>query len=232
MYHQNAPSRISRPRVARTISESGRREDNAMPFQPAPSIALVTCEGLVDAQQTINDLAFFSSGAITQTTLQNLVNNVATWFTDNLAPLLSDDWQALRVRGADLTTATGVIAEAAAVAAGGVGGEANPNNVAACVSFRTAQRGRSGRGRNFVPGIPGAAVTLNTIDSALISNLIAAYTVLIGVGTFTPGWQWVVLSRQTGGVLRANGIGIPITSVTMVGNSVRSMRSREIGHGS
>lgn len=203
-----------------------------MAFQPAPSIALVTCEGLVDAQQTINDLAFFSSGAITQATLQSLVNAVAVWFTDNLAPLLSDDWQALRVRGADLTTATGVIAEAAAVAAGGVGGEANPNNVAACVSFRTAQRGRSGRGRNFVPGIPGAAVTLNTIDSALISDLIAAYTVLIGVGTFVAGWQWVVLSRQTGGALRANGIGIPITSVTMVGNSVRSMRSREIGHGS
>lgn len=202
-----------------------------MAFQPAPSIAHAALEGKVDNQLTINDLFFFSSGTITQASLQLLSDNLATWFTDNLAPLLSDDWTAVRVRCADLTTATGLVAESAAVAAGGVTGEANPNNVAACVSIRTAQRGRSGRGRNFVPGIPGSLVTLNTIDAGLISDLIAAYTTLIGVGTFTAGWQWVVLSRVTGGSPRANGIGIPVTSVTMVGNSVRSMRSREIGHG-
>jgi len=202
-----------------------------MAFQPAPSIAGCVLEGRVDNQLTINDLYFFSSGTITQASLQSLSDNLAVWFTDNLAPLLSDDWSAVRVRCSDLTTATGVVAETAAAQAGGISGEANPNNVAACVSFRTAQRGRSGRGRNFVPGIPGSLVTLNTLDSTFITDLIAVYTSMIGVGTFTAGWQWVVLSRVTGGSPRANGIGLPVTSVTMVGNSVRSMRSREIGHG-
>jgi hypothetical protein len=32
-------------------------------------------------------------------------------------------------------------------------------------------------------------------------------------------------------VPRASGIGIPVTQAVFVGNSVRSMRSREIGHG-
>jgi len=202
-----------------------------MAFQPAPSIAGCVLEGRVDNQLTINDLYFFSSGAITQANLQTLSDNLAVWFTDNLAPLLSDDWSAVRVRCSDLGSATGVVAETAAAQAGGISGEANPNNVAACVSFRTAQRGRSGRGRNFVPGIPGSLVTLNTLDPTFITDLIAVYSGLIGAGTFTAAWQWVVLSRYTAGSPRANGIGLPVTSVTMVGNSVRSMRSREIGHG-
>jgi hypothetical protein len=54
---------------------------------------------------------------------------------------------------------------------------------------------------------------------------------LSGAGGFTPGWQLVVLSRFTAGAARPAGIGIPVTEAVMVGNSVRSMRSREVGHG-
>ena len=109
--------------------------------------------------------------------------------------------------------------------------ESAPNNVAATVSLRTAQRGRSGHGRNFVPGIPNSVITLNALDADFINNLLAAYFELVGAGSFVAGWQLVVLSRQTGGLLRANGIGIPVTNVEMVTNTVRSMRSREVGHG-
>lgn len=202
-----------------------------MAFQPAPSIAGVTIEGRQDAQLTINDLYFFASGPITGGTLFDLVGAVSSWVTGTFAPLLSDDWSCFRVRAVDLGTATGPTSEAALTITGGVSGEANPNNVAACVSFRTEQRGRSARGRNYVPGIPGTLVTLNTLDSGFIQDLIDAYSALIGPGDFVTGWQWVVLSRVTAGAPRANGIGIPITNVVTVGNSVRSMRSREIGHG-
>lgn len=202
-----------------------------MAFQPAPSIALTTIEGSIDNQLTINDLAWFASGTITQLTLSTLATAVATWVTDFLAPLLSDDWSATRVRAVDLGSATGFVASANIGATGGVAGESNPNNVAACVSLRTAQRGRSGRGRNFVPGIPGSVVTLNTLDPTFIADLISAYTELIGAGTFVTGWQLVVLSRQFEGAPRAEGIGIPVTEAIMVTNFVRSMRSREVGHG-
>lgn len=202
-----------------------------MAFQPAPSIALTLIRGVVDDQLTLLDLHWFASGAITQLTLQNITDAVAGWASTTLAPLLSDDWSLTGVDGVDLGSATGVVAFNSTVTLGGITGEANPNNVAACVSLRTSQRGRSGRGRNFVPGIPGSVVTLNTLDSTFIANLVDGYGQLVGPGTFETGWQLVVLSRVTGGVARAEGIGIPVTSVKMVTDKVRSMRSREVGHG-
>ncbi len=202
-----------------------------MPFQAAPEIAQVTVHGMVDGQVTINDLYFFSSGGINLTNLATLVTGVANFLTSDYAPLLSDDWTAVKVRGVDLTTQTGPTFELPNSSVGGVAGEANPNNVAACVSFRTAQRGRSARGRNFVPAVPGSMVTLNTIDSTWISDLLTAYSTMIGAGTFVTGWQWSVLSRVFEGSPRPVGIAIPISSVLMVTNTVRSMRSREVGHG-
>lgn len=203
-----------------------------MAYQPVVDVAQMQCIGTVDGQITINDLYFqISGGGITPVNLDAITGAVATWFTGFLAPLLSDDWSAQRVVGTDLTTAVGPRVDVGAAAPGGVAGEANPNNVAACVSFRTGSRGRSGRGRNYVPGVPGSVVTLNTMDSAFMVDLINAYQQLMGAGTFLPGWQWVVVSRVTGGVPRAAGLALPVTGVVMVGDSVRSMRSREIGHG-
>jgi hypothetical protein len=202
-----------------------------MPFQAAPSILQTTIEGRADNQLTINDLFWFSSGAISPVVVNSLLLALSNWVDTTLTPLLSRDWSATRVRAVDLSSPVGLGMEIATPFVGGVDVEAAPNNVAACVSFRTAQRGRSGRGRNFVPGIPNSVITLNTLDPAFIGDITNAYGVFPGAGVFVAGWQWVVLSRQTAGALRANGIGIPITSATMVGNSVRSMRSREIGHG-
>lgn len=202
-----------------------------MAFQPAPSIATTLIQGTVDNQLTLLDLNWFASGAITQLNLQTLVDAVADWASATLAPLLSDDWTLTGVHGVDQSSETGFVADNSTTTAGGVSGEANPNNVAACVSLRTAQRGRSGHGRNYVPGIPGSVVTLNTIDPTFIADLVDGYGQLVGAGTFLTGWQLVVLSRVTGGSPRAEGIGIPVTSIKMVGNSVRSMRSREVGHG-
>lgn len=203
-----------------------------MAFQPVPNVALVRCEGLVDSQQTINDLYFeVSGGGITPVNIASLASAVDSWFNGTLATILSDDWTTIRTTATDLTTATGPTSESSTPTAGAVSGEAEPNNVAACVSFRTASRGRSFRGRNFVPGIPGSAVTLNTMDAGFITSLLAAYGALVGAGTFLAGWQWGVVSRVTAGALRVSGIFTPITSVSMVTNKVRSMRSREVGHG-
>jgi len=202
-----------------------------MAFQPAPDIASTTLQGVVDNQLTILDLNWFASGGVTATNLGTLANGVSTWFTNSLAPLLSEQWSAVNVHAVDNTAVTGPVADSSSLQVGGVTGEAAPNNVAAVVSLRTDQRGRSGRGRNFVPGLPNSLITLNTLDSAFVTNLLAAYQMLVGAGSFLAGWQLVVLSRRSGGLARTNGIGIPVTSVKMVTNKVKSMRSREVGHG-
>lgn len=203
-----------------------------MPFVAVPNTALVRLQGTVDRQMTINDLYFeISGGGITPVNLNTLAVTVEDWWSLNIANLLSEDWTTVRVVAVDLSSETGPTAEVPSSEPGGVAGEAAPNNVAACVSFRTASRGRSARGRNFVPGIPNSLITLNTLDAAFITNLTSSYQLLVGPGTFIPGWEWVVVSRFALGVERVTPINFPVTSATMVGNSVRSMRSREIGHG-
>ena len=203
-----------------------------MPFQPVPDVAQVVLEGRQDGQATINDLYFqISGGGITPTNIQALNTAVKNWFTGNLAPLLSEDWSALRSRALDLGAADGAYNEQQATATGGEASEAAPNNVAVCMSFRTAQRGRSSRGRNYIPGIPNVSITLNTVDSAFLASLETVYGALIGAGTFLAGWQWVVVSRRTGNALRPSGLAIPITSAFATVPYVRSMRSREVGHG-
>jgi len=136
-----------------------------MAFQAVPNVAQFQLMGRVDNCLTINDLYFeISGGGITSINLAEMCGLLLTWFGTNIANLLSDDWSTERVVGIDLTTATGPRREAFGAFAGGVSGEANPNNVAAVVSLRTDQRGRSARGRNYVPGIPGSVVTLNTVE--------------------------------------------------------------------
>jgi len=203
-----------------------------MAFQAAPNIAQLTLQGVVDRQETINDLYFaISGGSITPVSLAAITGSVAEWWGAEIVPQLSEDWSSVRVVGTDLTTQTGPRIETQLAMIGGVAGEAAPNNVAACVKFLTAFRGRSFRGRNFVPAIPNSQITLNTLAGGIIDALVAAYGLLVGPGTLLAGWQWVVLSRHTAGALRPTGVGSPVVDVAMTTNTVRSMRSREVGVG-
>jgi hypothetical protein len=203
-----------------------------MPFQPVPDVALVRVRGVIDGQLTINTTYWEISGSgISLPALDGLANAVGTWAQGTLAPLLSDDWSLTGVEAIDLSTQNGPAVTYSYNQAGGVSGESNPNNVAMCVSFRTSLRGRSYRGRNYVPGIPGSVVTLNTLDNTFITNVLAAYNALPGAGTFLAGWQLGVVSRVQGGSPLSNGIITPVIFVISTSPYVRSMRSREVGHG-
>ena len=209
-----------------------------MAFIPVPDVAHVKLEGTVDGQLTINDLYFqISGGGITSVNLSTLVTAVGGWGMGTLAPLLSDDWALVRTVGTDLTAANSYQVVLGTPATGGVSGEANPNNVAACLTLSTALSGRSYRGRNFIPGIPGSLVTLNTLDATFMVDLENAYFDLMGAGTFVPGWQFVVVSRYSGvdvngkPIPRAAGIATPIIGAGFSNPYVKSMRTREVGKG-
>jgi len=203
-----------------------------MPFVPVANVGQVRIEGRLDNQLTINDLYFeVSGGGITPTNLTDLAQAADNWAAGQLALQLSEDWTYVRSTAIDLTSATGPVAFAASTTPGSVASESAPGNVAACVSLRTAQRGRSGRGRNFVPGIPGSVITLNTLSPTFISNLLLVYNSIIGPGAMLAGFQMVIVSRFTLGAPRVTPLVIPVTEATMVANTVRSMRSREVGHG-
>lgn len=203
-----------------------------MPFQPAPNIAQVQLFGRVDGQLTINNTAWeVSGGGITAVNLLDLATDVNSWAITDLAPNLSEDWSYVGCRAFDLGNQYGAGVEVAGSTAGGVSGEAAPNNVAACVSFGTGLRGRSFRGRNYIPGVPNSVITLNTLSDIFMSNIVGAFTSLIGAGTFSAGWQWVVLSRYIVNLPRDTAIGSPVLTVSFKSPYVRSMRTREVGVG-
>lgn len=202
-----------------------------MAFIPASETVHVTVEGSVDAQLTINNLYFQNSAAVTPVNMAALALGVQNWVGGSFAPLLSRDWSSTRVTVTDLSAVNSFVLDVPEVDVGGVDIEAAPNNVAACVSFRTGMGGRSSRGRNFVPAIPNSVITLNTLDEVFIGDLLAAYLELVGAGSFVAGWQWCVVSFVSAGVPRGAGLVQPVTTALMTTNKVKSMRSREVGHG-
>ncbi len=210
-----------------------------MPFIPVPQCAQVQIQGVIDGQETINDLYFSHGTTIDITALQALADAVDNWYWASILPELSNDFTYVRTIVTDLTTNTsGVAFQSANTGPGGVTGESNPNNVAACISFRTALRGRNWRGRNFIPGIPGSVVTLNTIGNAFITNVQAGYRLLKFGGTTIPGdWSWVVVSRYSGvdvngkPIPRTSGVVELVTDALFVDPTVDSQRRRLPGRG-
>lgn len=108
---------------------------------------------------------------------------------------------------------------------------AAPLNVTLCVSFRTAQRGRSYRGRSYVCGLAIDAIDGQNIASAISGGVLAAYQALVAAAG-TASVPMVVVSRQHNGDRRTTGVATPIVSALLHDTVVDSQRRRLPGRGS
>jgi len=210
-----------------------------MAFVPAVNCAHVRLEGVIDGQQTINDLYFRNSAAISVADIAGLAVNIRDWFDLTFSTICDASWTTVAVHARDLTTAFGVVSDlAAAGTIGGTAGEGAPNNVAACISFRTGLAGRSFRGRNYIPAVPNSQIDLNTFETEYIAACIAVYSDFLPGGAVLPaGWEWVILSRFSGvgpggvPIPRITGVMTPVLSVLFTDFTADSMRSRLPGRG-
>lgn len=109
-------------------------------------------------------------------------------------------------------------------------GEALPNNVSLCVSFRTNLRGRSFRGRNYLPPLPEQLVDGNTVLPATVAAIVDAYEAFLA-GVTGVGLTWVVVSRFSNGAPRVTGLATEVTSVIVTDPTVDSQRRRLPGRG-
>jgi hypothetical protein len=122
---------------------------------------------------------------------------------------------------------------------GGASGECAPNNVALCMSIRSAARGRSARGRNFIPGIPKDLIDENTVASGNVAAYEDAYAGLIGIGGDS-GFSQVVVSRFSGFTIvdgkkvptpRVSGVTHDVINSYVVDPTIDSQRRRLPGRG-
>lgn len=204
-----------------------------MPFVPTPNVIEAEMRMRLDTQKIENTLYFYKVTGWTAADVPVVFNALLLWWTTTYSDPLSNTLTLNEIKITDLSSDVGFAFEIPAPTPKPAGGSAEPsapNNVALCVSFRTAGRGRSSRGRNYVPGIPKTAIAANTVNTDTTTAIAAAYNDLLTVADGFGG-DWCVVSRFSGGSPRAAGLVSIITAATIVDSTVDSQRRRLPGRG-
>lgn len=204
-----------------------------MPFIPVPNVIQANVRYTYYGQRLENTLYFQTDNTVTAADVSDvavvlLQGWAATVMTNRTADLFLREVYAF-----DLTTASGPNATATfgtGPLAGSVSQAGLPGNIALAVSFRTAQRGRSFRGRIYLPGWPEPSVLGNTINNADLTTAVNGVASAIGQ-VVTTGRTHVVVSRYANNVPRAVGVATPVTIILATDATVDSQRRRLTGRG-
>lgn len=199
-----------------------------MAFQPCPGIAEVAIRATYFSRPIATVLHFAQAGTITLSLLEDLADDVAGRWGSYMLPQLSESYVMTSVVATDLTvqgswqypSLVNVGEPGLQTATPGV-----PGNVNLCLTLRTAQIGRSFRGRVYIPGAIEGNVVGNYFNSTWCDNVNTAL-VNVGAAGSSAGWSWVVLSRQFNGVVRTNGIGTVIVASEARDTRVDTLRLR------
>jgi hypothetical protein len=203
-----------------------------MTFQAVPNTIEVDVRGTYIGQQVENTLYLRMDHAPTAGDVADAAAAISGWFIANVIPLVGASYVLRAVHAKDLTVFAGAEADdiAGAGTAGTAAGSPYPGNVALAMSFQTGLGGRSFRGRNYIAGLTSGQVSGNTVTSAAAAAFQAAYNQLL-TELVSSSFTWVVVSRVTGGVLRAAGITTPVLVALLTDLLVDSMRRRLAGRG-
>lgn len=161
------------------------------------------------------------------------VNDIfAEWITAELAPLLVDDLLFQSIKSTNLLTDSSPVSVLSTgfPATGSIVGTPVPNNVALVMSMATANRGRSYRGRNYIPALPNTGLqTASTWQNAQLVAFNAAYAEL-AIMLGADGYEHVILSRIQNGVQLAVGVSTRVDAY-IARAAVGTQRRRVIGVG-
>jgi hypothetical protein len=204
-----------------------------MPFVPVANVFMAEVRMLAAGQQIENTLYFRPDPTGAATSMADLGADLLLWWNNDYAPAIPADITLREIHITDLSSATSGVHTQPAPTPAPAGDRVSallPNNATLCVSFRTALRGRSFRGRNYLAGLGEVDVTLSTVSAGLQGDVLAAYNALLAT-PITDNWIWVVVSRFSGGAPRPSGVVTEVTSVVIVDPVVDSQRRRLPGRG-
>jgi len=202
-----------------------------MPFVPVPSAYQVNLKQMVAGQMVENVIAVRSDDGESPLSMSDIADVFLDWWSTELAPLLSSNITLNEIVVRDLSSeSAGSFLLTPATPPAGAGGQAVANNVAFCVSARTAAAGRSFRGRTYVAGLPRDSVSASAVSSGTASDLVAAFnqlrTLLEAINAVI-----VVISRIHNGIERLTGLATVVVNYTAVDLTVDSQRRRLPGRG-
>lgn len=212
-----------------------------MPFVPVVDTALIETVYEWNGQVVENTIYYKKATSPIFDDLAALTDEVRAYIVSNLLPALTSAIQLVRVVGTllDAVDAFQVVNTTGLPVVGGAGAGGMPNNVALCISLKTAHRGRSARGRNFIAGLDNSYITDNDVSGTIRTAFETVYAGLRTIGVDN-GWTMVVVSRFSGHTIvdgkkvptpRAAGVTYPVTNALIEDTTVDSQRRRLPGRG-
>jgi hypothetical protein len=197
-----------------------------MAFIPVPDGALVTIE-YGNAGTNWSNTLWFTQSNFGNNEMIALADYIEAWADTNIMPNLYSGWSRRVVSVYDMRDVTGLkIQQLNTPAVGGKTGDPAAIQLALVVTFYTAARGRSGRGRNYVTGFIEADVAITGISNPVVSsNIDTAYTNLIG-GAGAINWTWSVVQFQENGSPLSAGVPRPIVSALVRNDTFGTQRRR------
>jgi hypothetical protein len=203
-----------------------------MAYVPVPNTLQANVRFVLDGQQIENVLNFlFPAGTFTESSA-DIYDALNTAFWAVLRTQLSNQLVSTEVYMVDLTSNTGATATFPAFTSpsGNITATAESNQVAFCITHRTANRGRSFRGRTYISGLAKTNITQNTVDLSVANGLRDAFNDFRDLMQVA-GTPLVVVSRKANGVDRTTGLATPITESLYRDRFVDSQRRRAPGRG-
>jgi hypothetical protein len=215
-----------------------------MPFVPVTDTVAIDVIYDWDGQIVENTL-YYKMASPSDAAIAAQVDVVTAYIRDTIMPLLTQLISLVRVVGTLLdavdaftVTNTTDLPQAGSILTGTA--KSFPGNVTMAVSFRTAAAGRSGRGRNYVPGLVDLRDGNSLLDDVYAGEVVDAWAGLRTLGS-EDGWSQVVVSRFSGFTIvdgkkvptpRVAGVTHVVTSTILTDRTLDSQRRRLPGRGS
>jgi len=200
-----------------------------MSFIPTVNSIKVVIIGSLFGQQIVIDITVGKSSAITVTDLENVAPEMRDWWNDELAPQVVNDYTINNVKAYDMSSSTAPVYDFPCSEAGDLTDTACANNVAAAISFRTANRGRTSRGRIYIGGLP-----VNPASGVVMTGTTQAALAVAGFNIndyLTPlSLFHTVVSLYSNGSPRTSGLAQPTINY-VVNSDYDSQRRRLQGRG-
>jgi hypothetical protein len=197
-----------------------------MTFIPVPGGVKIVFRFILRGQPVTIGIYITTQQEINQAYLTTLANTAVNWWTGGGKNAFSVDLFLAAVEATQQSVQNGlqVIVGLDPLVNGTVANEAVPNQVALVVSLRTAQIGRSFRGRVYLPGLADNQVIGSNVSgvtaAAFKSTIDGLFTNLTVVGAIP-----VVVSRFANKVPRVTAVATPIIT-TLVSTRVDTQRRR------
>lgn len=137
---------------------------------------------------------------VNQALADTLGSAIKSAFTTNLAPRMSQNSALVRVGVRDIRVANAAeFLDTGGLVAGTNVGEPLPPQTALCVTLRTAQAGKSFRGRTYLGGFTEADNDVNGISSTAVSTAAIAFLNAVKTAMTSSQLTWAVASRPAEG---------------------------------